>query len=455
MSEKDLLQLLDVESNTKFNQTLAECSIAETISILVPQLFNPTFHHVASQYLLDTVIGTTPSATTIQDLTNMLDTFILSLTSNHVFAVSGIVLGLMLQQLVNPTNVTMATRVSNALVHLCSIRLEVSKDIILALQQVAIPTDAIVFVRYYTFLCQIVVQDWDVKVEALFEPFFKALQNDNDPLLQMNLLDIIDTYVKSDAILISMHLEPILLKMIGCSSSSDQWDMDTHPFCAGQALTLLSRYDDSHLNTEVFVKVLVSFGRKLSGEIEKIGFIDGITTFASTDKRLQAVMDNQEVMEEWLNVRSGQTKLKVVVMTSVARVLGQRALSDDLLVRLYNSLGKWNDLGSGDDTTQMIMGYAKSQIVEIRIAAYDLLRAFARTHKGAHVLVKYGGFIEFLCNYNAEIVKEGKEMKYELVKAVFDSDVKGLLDYKVVKMLEEVIANGAYYYKPVRNVMLE
>lgn len=457
MSEQEKRKALESDLEKSLSKSIKESSSHELIQVLIPHVFEHYYSNVASQYLLE-VIGTTQSLELIKELSQYLEAFILKLTAFDDFTVTGAILGLMLQQLVNQTDVSIATKASNALVHLCNIRSEISRDVILALKEVPVPTDAIVLVRYYTFLCEI-VEDWDENVQALFGPFQKALYNDKDPLLQMSLLDILENHVKSEKVLNSMSVDSTLMKMVGCSrnmdhhSSFDQHPM--HPFCSGSALRLLSRIDQSIVSEKEFVQVLISYSRQMNGEIEKIGFIDGITTFVSNDDRFNAVMEHNEILEEWLNLRTGQSKFKVVILMSIVRILDKQEISDDLRTRLYHLIGQVNNVGNEDNTTHMIMEYTKSSIIEIRLAAYDLLRAMARTKTGSHVLLRYGGFLEFLCNVNAELVKEGKERKYELVKAVSESDARGLLADNNVAKLDAVLANGPYYHKAVKNVMVE
>jgi hypothetical protein len=459
MSEQDKRKDLEDCLQKSLLKSIQDSSPNELIPVLIPHLFEKHFSNVASQFLLE-LLGPSPSNELIKNASQHLETFILKLNAFDEFTVTGTVLGLMLQQLVNQTDVSIATKASNALVHLCHIRHEISRDVIFALKEVPVPTDAIVLVRYYSFLCQI-VQDWDDNVQILFVSFQKALDNDNDPLLQMSLLEIVENHVRSDKVLNSMRIDPILLKMVGCSkleehrSIHDDPQHSMHPFCSGAALRLLARMDPSIVDDNGFVQVLVSYSRHMKGEIEKIGFIDGITTFVSNNDRLKVVTNNNEILEEWLNLRTGQSKFKVVILTSIVRILDKQDISDDLRIRLYHLIGQVNSVGHGNDTTHMIMEYAKSSIIELRLAAYDLLRAVARTKMGSHILVKYGGFLEFLCNFNIELVKEGKEQKYELVKAVAESDVRGLLADKAVAKLDEVLANGPYYHKPVKNVMVE
>ena len=217
----------------------------------------------------------------------------------------------------------------------------------------------------------------------------------------------------------------------------------------------------------------------MNGEIEKIGFIDGISTFCegeceSSERKLEMVLENQELLEEWMTLRRGQSKLKAVVMSSVATVIMQgleleleleseqgaqrdasgRNASHATKLELFKKIGTVNDVGGGQDSTEIVMKYVMGQIVELRLAAYELLTAVANIHMGANTLMRFGGFFEFLCNRNLEIVREGKLLKYELVKAVVKSDVMGLLADGIVKMLKQVVADGPFFVKSVREVVM-
>jgi hypothetical protein len=255
------------------------------------------------------------------------------------------------------------------------------------------------------------------------------------------------------------------------------------PFCSGAALRLLATREQQ-LDRNDFVQALMYFGRHMNGEVEKIGFVDGITTFcchvevANRNKvqeassgeeeaiaiavaalaepsNLDLVLQNQELLNEWLTLRMAQSKLKAVVMISVARVLQVKELLHSSRLELYQMIGKVNDVGGGEDTTQIVMQYVKGQVVELRLAAYEIFTAVAKLHTGAHMLMKFGGFFEFLCNRNLEIVKEGKELKYGLVKAIWNSEVRGLLADDIVRALEQIVLDGPFYVKQVRDVALE
>lgn len=376
--------------------------------------------------------------------------------------------------------------------------------------------DATLMIRYYSLIFKIIsyrsTDDLELFLSQsgnnLLHSFYMGLENDQDPLLQMGLLEILEQVTfkekeqeggRDERICdwVRNWREPVLdralLKMVGILYEHES-DMgaetgsvigdnfcERHPFCSGAALRILSvRY--MHLNGGQvdFVKILMHFGRNMKGEVEKIGFIDGITTFCCNDgggggdtdemnvickspvdteiessSNLGLILHNQELLEEWLSFRVAQSKLKAVIMNSVARVLGEDQILQATRMELYDMIGRVNDVGGGEDTTQIIMQYVKGQVVELRLAAYEILTAVAKVHMGARTLMRFGGFFEFLCNRNLEVVREGKELKYGLVKAVLNSEVRGFLTDDVVKSLEQVVADGPYYVKKVRDVALE
>lgn len=313
----------------------------------------------------------------------------------------------------------------------------------------------------------------------------KGISSDEDPLMQMSLLELLEQHctrnpTSSDEcsfLLLWMNsnhlLNKVLLHMVGFPNLKEM-----HPFCAGAALRLLGMMmatstSDNDVVMEgaedmnkSFVDILIHYGRLMNGEVEKIGYIDGMTTWISSCENLKLVMENDELMEEWLSLRRGSSKLKAVVINSVAKVLlsdlvadgdDEEKTSDDLKMKLYKSIGTVNDVGSNHDSTEIIMTYVKGQVGELRFAAYDLLTAVANLNKakGAHVLMNFGGFYEFLINRNQETVKEGKELKFALVKAIWDSEVKGLLADNIVKVIAKVVSDGPYFVARVRDVALE
>lgn len=463
---------------------LSKQSPSSLISSIIPHVFHTdTTHQSAAERLLTSVLSHKPSLLSVTS-TSILS-FSKTLTPSTEFNVSSFTLQLMLNQLTHQT-VSIADTFSQAIQVLASVRPPLIPKI-LELIQPLLKQDATVITRCYSLIFQIIPNGYiatcmvDMSTATLctdvMQPFMDGIANENDPLLQMSLLDIVETTGgrgRQDFIQNwnNPKLDKILLHMVGFGVPKGE----LHPFCAGAALRILAVRagqgqqvvaERSFMTQEEFIKVLVHYERSMNGEIEKIGFIDGITTFCECEcelsaRKLEMVLENEELLEEWLTLRRGQSKLKAVVMSSVAKVIMQGEQSDASVrnashatkLELFKKIGAVNDVGGGQDSTEIVMKYVMGQIVELRLAAYELLTAVANINTGASMLMRFGGFFEFLCNRNLEIVREGKLLKYELIKAVVKSDVMGLLADGTVKMLKQVAADGPFFVKAVREVVM-
>jgi hypothetical protein len=391
------------------------------------------------------------------------------------FQIYSSTLKLVISQL-SHTSVSVADMFAAVLESLCVVRPTITGDILQWLLPIP-KDDATLMIRYYAIIFKIIPpvnkrreylltfdESTATRMERdLMKPFLVGLQNDQDPLLQMGLLEILQqaSDARNDDFIHNWYepdLDRSLLKMVG---QQDQ-NGELHPFCSGAALKMLSNRD-KFLSRQEFLSVLLHFARHMSGEVEKIGFIDGITTFCCHESihdtegssNLGLILQNQELLDEWLNFRVAQSKLRAVVMNSVSKVLGVESILHANRLELYQMIGRVNNVGRDEDTTQIIMQYVRGQVVELRLAAYDILTAVAKVHMGAHMLMRFGGFFEFLCNRNLEVVKEGKELKYGLVKAIVSSEVRGLLADDVVRALEQVVLDGPYFVKKIRDVAIE
>merc|ERR1712137_123477 len=88
--------------------------------------------------------------------------------------------------------------------------------------------------------------------------------------------------------------------------------------------------------------------------------------------------------------------------------------SNALSMRLYSSVGVSNNR----DATELVLTQAKSSFPELRLGAYELLRSVAKRGTGAQILLTHGGFYEWLINREGEATKEGREAKFQIVRAV-------------------------------------
>ena len=214
------------------------------------------------------------------------------------------------------------------------------------------------------------------------------------------------------------------------------------------------------------------------GEVERIALVGAVSSLAAvSEDALSALLEEEErgeegkggeegvvLCEEWLDVgRMPQSKLKALVLCSIARVMdpslgvfdgpdeGDGAISriryvpsSRMSAKLFRCFGRVNN--NGRDTPEtLLLNFAKSPFVEVRLAAYELMRAFvSNVDAGATVLLSQVGFLELLLSCERETVKEGKEAKFAIVRAVLTSAARELLADKVVQDLERVLMEGPY-----------
>ena len=100
-----------------------------------------------------------------------------------------------------------------------------------------------------------------------------------------------------------------------------------------------------------------------------------------------------------------------------------------------------------------LMKSAKQPVQEIRLAAYDVLRAIAGQSKGMgiHLLYSTSGFREFIEDRETEFSKEGKEAKFAVIETIAIS--KGFLSADVSSVIDKMINEGPYYRPLIMETM--
>jgi len=234
-----------------------------------------------------------------------------------------------------------------------------------------------------------------------------------------------------------------------------------------------------------FHRALRTFARYANGEVERIALVDAISSFASVSEyALTSVLEEEEeekrmgfgeeeegvvLRERWLDIGSmPQSKLKALVLCSIARVMDPSSLeeadsngedgdgrqryyvpSSKTSLQLFQCFGQVNTNGN-TSPEQLLLNFSKSPFVEVRLGAYELMRAFvSKVKTGATILLSQEGFLEFLLSGEGESVKEGKEARFAIVQAVLNSGTRQLLAENIVKDLERVVSEGPYYVKSV------
>jgi hypothetical protein len=368
----------------------------------------------------------------------------------------------------------------------------------------------------------------EIHTSTIFDPILDVLQvkNQNDPLLIMNIFDILENMTNytsslssSSVVLLLSWIECYMIDFLlskvgfhfsggssssGSSSSGDghvntlcsNGDVDT--FCYASALTILSKCcsnasGDTNNNIDnnnnsndknnhkltpsmmiaIFKYILHSIISESYDDIEKIHYIYSLVTFIrsndpdddddnnnSASHRLKLILDDSDIIEFWFDLKQGNVKYKAAVLNSIAQVLqyttviqdgdnnnDMRNISNEMCMSMYATIGNINN---NIPTTDMLMELVKSSIVEIRLATYQVFQSIIKNrskNSGQYLLISHVGFLEMLLNRNLELVKEGKEMKYDIVCSILKSELKGYLNESVVNALEQFVDQGPYYYQ--------
>lgn len=307
---------------------------------------------------------------------------------------------------------------------------------------------------------------------SAIELFLRMLTDESDPLLQMSMLDLLEKLASTcpmhHARAHYLFTDAVLNPVLGLAGGLEQGAPD--PILGGPALRVVAALcnlgqrdaalfglSDGDL-VRAFHRALHNF--KASGELDRLAYVDAISSFASSSETaLNLVLDDHVTRDAWLSLSVAQPKLKSSILVSVARVLDPAAevdalgdlrdaprISNEMGMKLFSTLGTVN----GPESTEMMLALTRSPLPETRLGAYSLLEAVAKLPTGGQLLFTNGGFYEFLIDRQVEQTQEGREAKYAIVQAVLASEVVVLLADEIVRELEKYIAQGPHYVKVLR-----
>ncbi|KAJ8944688.1 hypothetical protein NQ318_015896 [Aromia moschata] len=112
---------------------------------------------------------------------------------------------------------------------------------------------------------------------------------------------------------------------------------------------------------------------------------------------------------------------------------------------------RWFEL-FGDDPMQLIIRYAKNPFSETKLAGLGMLQAIAEQQWGQEYIKNTPGLVEFLLDRGVESIKECKEAKYEVVKALASSSI---FDQSTASKFQAFVAEGPFYVHAVTEVAFE
>lgn len=292
------------------------------------------------------------------------------------------------------------------------------------------------------------------------------LKEEQDPLLQMSVLDLIEKMAQTrpihHALAMWLFSQDVLTPLLELAGGTEGEEPD--PILGGPALRVIAALCKLTLvDSRVFEAeglLLTGFHRALhnfegSGELDRLAMIDAISSFAgASPDALTLVLNDPVTREGWLALNVSQSKLKAAILVSVAHVINQpfgnqqhqeNASWNADLLKLYSLVGRTNN----QESTTMLLNFGKSPLPEIRLGCYTLLEAVAKLPTGGQALLSTAGFIDFLLSREGEKTKEGREGRFAIVKAINNSPVKGLLANDIVKKIETHVAQGPHYVKTI------
>lgn len=293
--------------------------------------------------------------------------------------------------------------------------------------------------------------------------FLDMLKYEEDPLLQLSVLEIVENMVQRRPTHHEManwlFSHDVLMPLLQLAGGIEE---EPDPILGGNALRVVAALCKlSQLDARVFAaesSLLTGFHRALhnfegSGEIDRLAMIDAISSFAGASSDALALVSNDPVTRDgWLSLNVSQSKLKAAILVSVARVLypppeqqHEHRHSNADLIKLYALVGSTNN----QESTTMLLDFGKSPMPELRLGAYTLLEAVARLPTGGQVLLSTADFIDFLLSRENEKTKEGREARFAIVQAINESPVKALLADEITKRIEQHVSQGPHYVKSI------
>ncbi|XP_050513208.1 26S proteasome non-ATPase regulatory subunit 5 [Diabrotica virgifera virgifera] len=112
---------------------------------------------------------------------------------------------------------------------------------------------------------------------------------------------------------------------------------------------------------------------------------------------------------------------------------------------------KWFSLLT-DQPMEVIVKYAKNPFTEIKLAGLGIIQIMASQQWGQEEIKNSPGLIEYLLDRNIEVIKECKEVKYEIIKLLSSSTI---FDEFTLKRLQKYVKEGPFHVEAITEVAFE
>ncbi len=311
-------------------------------------------------------------------------------------------------------------------------------------------TASIVSVRCAATFVECVVALGDIALlEEATSLLSAMLQHNEDPLLQLSILDLfpqhfsMDLQVNTVAWLTSSEVVQPILNLL-----EDSLLAGAALQCASWISTLDDTDQDSTsiLRQRVLQHVRDDIG-VTSSESDRLAVVHALVQLSSTTRVLdQFILGDEAIRSSWWDMtRLSSPKLQAAILSSVSQVLSGLKPSDASVgIRLYTYLALDNRENGMSTTDWLYNKYSRSPMSELRIATYAIWSAIAGLGSvGATVLSSSSGFWNQLLESPRETTMDARIAKYDLIHTVYQTSM-GFLAKSLQTKLEKHLELGPH-----------
>ena len=312
-------------------------------------------------------------------------------------------------------------------------------------------------------------------VNALKKLLVDGVLDDNqDILLQISIFDLISNNIVSQSDtqisrLVIDWLSNTFSKRLYQILKEDDYMMKSDALRLYTYIAVLWKQQNSGTNnncdfeSNIFKNVpqgpIHSFAEECSGELDRLALVDMISTLAKSEW-VELVCQDEVLSTAWLRIDNvAQPKLKGAILYSIGQVIEYAITSNieensepltsvetrcSLIIDTFAKVNQKNHILNGG--LDLILNAAKSSFVETRLGSYELLRVIG-TYQARRLLIN-GDCVDFLLSQDGESTKEGKEAKYEIIRALHSEKNKQamniMLSDHIVRKFELLMKNGPH-----------
>jgi len=184
---------------------------------------------------------------------------------------------------------------------------------------------------------------------------------------------------------------------------------------------------------------------------ETIGYIgvslEGKTALVEMGNKMVECIDKLELL-----IRNSPTEVKIRAMNALASLI--KLDKENQTTELLSLTQAW--YMRVPSTIDLLINIVKQPFLDLRLAAYQLLRVMADQPWGRAVIMKQPGFCEFLMDRSGEGDKTGREEKFKIVQIVTESrEAKEVLGPDMDMHMKLFVKQGPHYVQVQSQVAYE